>query len=374
MRAFPRGARPNIEEVLSFVDHAIAQREPVMDFKIENLREVRAAVVNVITEILMSVQERLNHVFGVEDIYNPYCALNSPDRNREGTFKNKLVAEAVEEASRVMEIEVSAETKKATSSKMAKGWGDTYIVLAGILNDGDTVITLNYDLFLDIAIAAMYSKYGRMDEGAPFRVTYGTDYLNISSDGDYYSKGPLHAPPNDEPPLKHPQATILKLHGSLNWAFCSSCKTLLMTEWTPISRISTHLNSLQSLDTDFKSKHLCCSHFTLESLIVPPTWMKDYDNPVLRTLWQKAVAQLQFADEIVFLGYSFSEVDFQFRYLFSRALHMRHGKPWRRITVVNSDESVFWKYRRFFGEVDCVEEKASEFLRTIPFSIRTRRN
>ncbi len=59
-RAYPEGAKPNIEDVLSFVDHAIAQREPVMDFGTDDLREVRAAVVNIIAEILMRKQENLD--------------------------------------------------------------------------------------------------------------------------------------------------------------------------------------------------------------------------------------------------------------------------------------------------------------------------
>ncbi len=258
-----------------------------------------------------------------------------------------------------------AKENRSASSKEAKGWSETYSRLAAILNSRDTVITMNYDLFLDNAIASMYDKFGNMDDGS-FNVTYGVDYQKTSSDGDIACNGTLEPYSNDNYERQERSVTILKLHGSLNWAICSSCKTLLITEGTPLSRISTYINRLQSESLDFKSRHLCCPRFTLEPLIVAPTWMKDYDNQILRTLWQTAIAQLHKADDIIFLGYSFSEVDFQFRYLISRALHMRYGKPWQRVIVVNPDESVVDRYRRFFGNIIFRKEKASEFLLRIP--------
>lgn len=370
--AYPKGAEPNIEDVLSFVDHAMEQREPVMDFGTEDLREVRAAVVNVITEILMKNQENLDHVFGVDDTYKPYSALNADQGRGRLILETKLVCELTAEMGRFLG-EVNTVENRSASSKEAKGWSETYSRLVAALNDGDTIITMNYDLFLDIAVASMSEKFGHTDDGSSFNVTYGVDIQKISSDGDVACNGILDFRSKEEYLFRGPSVTFLKLHGSLNWAICSSCKTLLTTDWTPVSRISTYINRLQSADVDFKSRHLCCPRFTLEPLIVAPTWMKDYDNPILRDLWQTAVTRLHQADEVVFMGYSFSEADFQLRYLFSRALHMRYGRPWRCITVVNPDQSVVDRYRRFFGNITYKKMRVSEFLRGVPINIPHKR-
>ena len=41
--AYPKGATPNIEEVLSLVDHAIAKREPLAGYDFHKLQKVREA-------------------------------------------------------------------------------------------------------------------------------------------------------------------------------------------------------------------------------------------------------------------------------------------------------------------------------------------
>ena len=370
--AYPRNARPNIEEILSLIDHSLSRKEPLMQYDLNDLRHIRSSAVNIITEILTVTQEQLQHDLGLGKKDNPYAALNvkSPEEGRR-IFEKQLLAGLTRELNFYCEGELPEACNKL--SKSAQGWSDSYQRLASIVRPDDAIITTNYDLFFDFAIDSLWMKFGGLDDGSFLEIDYGVNYQNLSSGYNCNCNGPLDYRETGKISWRNPSIPLIKLHGSFNWAFCNSCKSLIMTDSTPISRIQRYISHLQSMPEEFKRGYLCCSRFSLEPLIVPPSWMKDYDNPILGALWMEAMRRISLADEIYFLGYSFSEADFQIRYLFTRALHLRSGKPWRRIIVVDTQKSTFKRHERFFGLIEKKEMKVSSFLKRMKIFVPKKR-
>jgi hypothetical protein len=346
--AYPEGAAPNIEEVLSRVDHAIVKREPLAGYSSHKLQEVRQAITYVITEVLAKVWDKLNKDFGANKQDNPYAILLSKKEEREALVIEKNIRNMSSMIDR---------TKYSTLklSPEANGWIDTYGRLAYFLHSGDTVITFNYDLFLDLALSI--SKLG-------WQIDYGTNFAELVPDEDIQCVGaPLRYVDRPMSGKAEKIITVLKMHGANNWAFCSSCNTMVVTDLAPFLRVNRYIRELQNSPPDLK-KYLCCPNFSLEPLIVPPTWMKEYDNRSLADIWSVAKRKLADATVVLFLGYSFSESDFQIRHLFNGALHLRSGKPWDKIVVVNSNiGGVLPIYKRYFGKVEPFKRKVSDYLR-----------
>ena len=84
-------------------------------------------------------------------------------------------------------------------------------------------------------------------------------------------------------------------------------------------------------------------------LIIPPHYMKRFDRPGFRDLWQTCVSKLGKAREVVFLGYSLPPSDFHARFMLRCAFHnqvdgeitgpKKRGRPTGppKVVVVNPD-------------------------------------
>lgn len=157
--------------------------------------------------------------------------------------------------------------------------------------------------------------------------------------------------------------SVLKLHGSLDWGICRTCKELFAMRLIPFYQAKATILKHRSYSKAHKTHLLCCHNPTLEPLMVPPTWRKDYDNRVLVNIWSEAEERLRHARSIVFLGYSLPKVDEKIRDLFNKALYNRGGKPWDEVVVVNkSADRLLPNYKKVFGNVRPVTSKVSDFL------------
>lgn len=169
-----------------------------------------------------------------------------------------------------------------------------------------SLISLNYDLLLDHALARM---------GAP------PDYAL-----DFFDGHPPHLPPE--------AYRLYKLHGSLNWGYCPSC-------------FSTVLTGERRLRAD-ETCPTCGG--PMRVLIIPPTPLKVPPSPFLSALWKKAEWELAQAAEIVFIGYSLSDSDANIRYLLFRGFF--GYKP--KVTVVlkqpptDASSPIMGRYERLF--------------------------
>jgi len=162
------------------------------------------------------------------------------------------------------------------------------LLLAGRYDDqrklasrSNTVITFNYDLVLDDALARVDARPGYELAGAVF----------------------------DEPNASDTVVPLLKLHGSTNWAIC---------ECNQIHVLGQKATADPAM---FRSKRCSrCQKAGLRLLLVPPSWDKSEYSEIMRPVWSKAVKALKTATRICVIGYSMPETDAFFKFLLALGL------------------------------------------------------
>jgi len=173
---------------------------------------------------------------------------------------------------------------------------DSFAKLVNDLNDDGrqnrcSIITFNYDLALDYAL----SFY-----------RHPADYcLSKTTKSGYTS--------------------LMKLHGSLNWVKCSKCGKII--PWDIHSFFQKFhyplLGDKEFVSLDLYSKlsssglKHCGEKTKPDPVIVPPTWNKTEYHQDLSNVWSRAASELSEAENIFVSGYSLTESDPFFRYLFA---------------------------------------------------------
>lgn len=166
-----------------------------------------------------------------------------------------------------------------------------------------TFISLNYDILIDNALIGARDRFD-------LDLDYSIEFSNFN--GEWTR------------PRAANRLSLFKLHGSLNWLFCPTCRAIRITpkdkgicrlKWEP-------------------EQCLCLKCQTLAvPIIIPPTYFKVLANLYLTQIWHSAEAALQDCDRIVFCGYSFPDADVHIRYLLKR-MEVNSRKN-REIFVVN---------------------------------------
>jgi hypothetical protein len=149
---------------------------------------------------------------------------------------------------------------------------------------------------------------------------------------------------------------LLKLHGSLNWATCDKCNSLVAWD------LSKYLGRFQWLHVDSETRFVsmpigaqikefthCDEKVSEAPVIVPPTWNKTEFHRALSSVWGAAARELSDAEDLFIIGYSLPESDAFFRYLF--ALGTIGDTLLRRVWVFNPDNSpeLQGRFRILFG-------------------------
>jgi NAD-dependent SIR2 family protein deacetylase len=172
-----------------------------------------------------------------------------------------------------------------------EGWHKKLV--SKVLDDNRTrnisFISTNYDLLIDNAL---------LRNGSP---NYGFKHYNTGI--------PLY-----------------KLHGSLNWLYCPTCKKIKVATANKIM-ISAILDSTEAR----------CSYCgsNQKYVVIPPSYFKNYNNQYLSEIWNKAEEVLTEADHIIFCGYSFPDADIHIKYLLKRAELNRFNDNGLKISVFN---------------------------------------
>ena len=110
---------------------------------------------------------------------------------------------------------------------------------------------------------------------------------------------------------------VLKIHGSLDWLYCDSCFSVESAGACP--RISNQCAE--------------CKDF-LVPLIVPPTFFKEMENPLLASIWRSFRRALTKTRHVVFCGYSFPDADLHVKYAFKHREVVKRLSP-LKVSVVN---------------------------------------
>lgn len=209
----------------------------------------------------------------------------------------------------------------------------------GELEDGDSIITLNYDLIADHSLLTQKSKLDYSIESS--KMLFPVEYFEATSG-----------------------IPIYKLHGSMNWLACPKCKKISIFK----EKIAQYVED-PNLQTKFKCNE-CSSE--LQRVIVPPRWDKDrFYSEILNNIWRKAFSKLLNAHEVNVIGYSLPESDIYARNLlaislfYNKALH---------INVINSNEKTLNKYEEFLKYANVSPDRYSfvryKFKEYIDISIK----
>ncbi|MBM7855887.1 hypothetical protein JOC37_002309 [Desulfohalotomaculum tongense] len=179
--------------------------------------------------------------------------------------------------------------------------------IANSLQPGDVVISFNYELLMDNALMATKSWYP--GDG------YGVKCNLLSS--EVFTA--------DNSSAVH----LLKLHGSLNWLYCTRCRQL----FTAVETAGENIRFICNHSSRVLCTHMGCRH-PLIPIIIPPTMMKNYDSmPFTQKLWRLARTALANAHHIIIIGYSLPPTDFRTKWLFRKAMH--ESTVPKKVTLVN---------------------------------------
>ncbi len=152
---------------------------------------------------------------------------------------------------------------------------------------------------------------------------------------------------------------LLKLHGSLNWARCPDCQSILPLHLAEYFKRKTWVASvLPMLNETVKSAKLqmrsefatlrhCQSGPSSTPVLVPPTWNKADYHSSLAEVWRQASDELGEAEYIIVIGYSFPMTDAFFQYLY--ALGTVGRNPLERFWVFDPDTKVADRFRTILG-------------------------
>lgn len=194
--------------------------------------------------------------------------------------------------------------------------------------DTIAIISLNWDTVLELFLNQALTKKQKKNTLTDY-CTYthtlqgkGISHVNIKSQGYYNIK-------------------VLKLHGSLNWLYCSNCGRLFVQS---TKSIGIHENECLFCKTETSDINLY-----LEPLIITPTFLKELNNLHIKNIWQNAFIDLQEATEIIFIGYSLPLADFELKYILKKAIN-----PNVKIRAILRNRGIksetINRFKNFFGD------------------------
>jgi hypothetical protein len=124
-----------------------------------------------------------------------------------------------------------------------------------------------------------------------------------------------------------PGPVLLKPHGSLNWYEATQIQKVAEEKRIEIFPHKSDGERIEAFLHPREIKSKVGRRYT--PLIVPPTYLKDFNRPVFRKLWNRCTEVLSTPRKLVFLGYSAGNHNPQFNppYLVTRNLTSDQANP-----------------------------------------------
>jgi len=181
-----------------------------------------------------------------------------------------------------------------------------------------SIITTNYDGCMDEAL---------LKEKIPFRGTISGEKENT---------------PN--------AVQLIKMHGSINWAYCDSCQDVQEFDLLELKGI------YEEDRLSYPVIGICKKCGGLRRpLLVPPLSFKFLMFPNLIDIWNSARQSIEEADYLIIVGYSFSEADTYITKIISRSMSMKDSQ---KMIIVNTNPNLVPILReRFSAHIDGFNEK-----------------
>jgi hypothetical protein len=145
-------------------------------------------------------------------------------------------------------------------------------VLAKLLEQGDAVVSFNYDCLMDLALKSKSAKKWNAEYGYGFKISQGHKAWHTHA-----GKGRA---------AKELSILLLKMHGSLNWDRTVEKSVKLRSE--PYNSTSVRV----------------------QNEVIPPVWNKDIlHNDLYKKVWCEARTRLRKCNILIVIGYSVPETD-----------------------------------------------------------------
>lgn len=210
--------------------------------------------------------------------------------------------------------------------------------LTEVRERGDVVLTTNYDTVVERGIGTF--------PGRTAPAGGGIAHTTLESSGliDYGVPREMLAGNKIDAPTQQNSILLLKIHGSISWSYCESCKTARLNP--------THRSEAESTLIGNGDCKNCLKSKMRSPIFVPPTKDKSYNQPVIRVVWKRAEEVLEKADEIIFAGFSLSTSDVKITQLLMRSHAIARTS---RVLIVDRDtDGLTDRYRQVYG--DAVQE------------------
>lgn len=146
-------------------------------------------------------------------------------------------------------------------------------------------------------------------------------------------------PDLNEPIESYPD--LIKIHGSINWAYCESCQHV--REFDLCKLKSAFVDDILSYAVIGICKNCGGQR---RPLLVPPLAIKFIMFPNLIGLWNRARVRIEESDLLIVVGYSFSESDAYITKIISKSLAIN---PKQRMLVVDRNPNLVLNLRKKFG-------------------------
>lgn len=200
---------------------------------------------------------------------------------------------------------------------LAVGVCDLHMRLLATLQDSDSIISLNYDLVMDRALAALQETSKKADGGRLGKVAV------LVTDLGYLGQSPIAATS-----FEGGAGYYLKLHGSLGWVTCATPSCLNANRFHEIDVRTEVINGHHGQPC----RYCGCA---LQLVVVPPVSNKHIEERgKLAVLWVLALRELIRASHLAVVGLSLAPSDFELRWLLKQAIQLR-GDTKLTVALVN---------------------------------------
>ena len=189
------------------------------------------------------------------------------------------------------------------SAKIAYDKNNEYNLLADQLREDSTIITYNWDILLDNILGRESILLRRKNETRYIQYSHMIYRLSAISESTIKHMG-IEEPYSEYDASK---GYYLKLHGSIDWVYCNNKSCRAYAKTYPV--------------IDYNATYFCAEcHEQMVNLIIPPVLNKRYNQyPFIRKLWNTAVKELEFAEELIIWGYRLPPTDFYSNWLLRQA-------------------------------------------------------
>lgn len=188
-----------------------------------------------------------------------------------------------------------------------------------------------------------------------------------------YDYGPTVEPLFNHFENQQASVPLSKLHGSANWVYCDSCRTLFSglpgggkdalhtlafleaDDFEILGSSEEIVQLVRNLPRGGRECRICGCEVTAR--VGTFSYRKDYAIQQFQTIWRQAFDSLRRSETWLFVGYSMPEADFEFKQILKSAELATRDDKQKRIQVVLKKGPAAERYERFFGlDENCVSQ------------------